>query len=156
MGSPSFASAGKMGNRRSFGVPELTVIVSISRAVAPEVAPISHPPVTFSQPVLVHDLLECLQHDHVALVKLLDGLHERRDVLNLIVTSQSVADQRDVALALRVISLVPVVLDRQLNRLLNILVAHVARPARWKASSTYRSVVLSGSNPQMLSFTHNC
>jgi hypothetical protein len=40
------------------------------------------------------------------------------------VTSQSVADQLDVALALRVISLVPVVPDRQLNRLLNILVAH--------------------------------
>ena len=66
--------------------------------------------VTFSQPVLVHDLLEYLQHGHVALVKLLDGLHERRDVLNLIVTSQSVADQLDLALALRVISLVPVVL----------------------------------------------
>ena len=108
--------------------------------------------VTFSQPVLVHDLLEYLQHGHVALVKLLDGLHERRDVLKLIVTSQSVADQLDVALARRVISLVPVVLDRRLNRLLNILVAHVARPVRWKASSIYRSVVLSGSNPQMLSF----
>jgi hypothetical protein len=109
--------------------------------------------VTFSQLVLVHDLLEQLQHDHVALVKLLDGLHERRDVLNLIVTSQRVADQLDEALALRVISLVPVVLDRQLNRLLNILVTHVARPPRWGRPAP---VVLSGSNPQMLSSYHNC
>src|SRR5579859_1712319 len=71
--------------------------------------------------VLVHDLVEHLEHCDVALVQLLDGLHERRHVLNLCLASQRVADQPHVAVSLLVVEFLCVPSHRQLNRFRNIL-----------------------------------